>query len=96
MDSSVIFGVVFLNAIVGFVQEAKAEKAIEALARMVVTETTVRRDGRKQRIASEQLVPGDVVLLQAADRVPADLRLSQRLHSNYAEILPSLARAQLR
>ncbi len=75
VDSSVIFGVVFINAIVGFLQEAKAEKAIESLARMVTTETTVRRDGRKQRIPSERLVPGDVVLLQAGDRVPADLRL---------------------
>jgi len=75
VDSSVIFGVVVINAIVGFLQEAKAEKAIEALAKMVATETTVRRDGRKQRIHSEQLVPGDVVLLQSGDRVPADLRL---------------------
>ncbi|MDT3706192.1 MAG: cation-transporting P-type ATPase [Thiobacillus sp.] len=75
VDSSVIFGVVFLNAIVGFLQEAKAEQAIESLSQMVATETTVRRDGRKQRIHSEQLVPGDVVLLQSGDRVPADLRL---------------------
>ncbi|MDP3070845.1 MAG: cation-transporting P-type ATPase [Opitutaceae bacterium] len=75
VDSTVIFGVVLINAIVGFLQEAKAEKAIEALAQMVATETTVRRDGRKQRIHSEQLVPGDVVLLQSGDRVPADLRL---------------------
>ncbi len=75
VDSSVIFGVVFINAIVGFLQEAKAEKAIEALAKMVATETTVRRDGQKVRIHSEQLVPGDVVLLQSGDRVPADLRL---------------------
>ena len=75
VDSSVIFGVVLINAIVGFLQEAKAEKAIEALARMVTTETTVRRDARNQRVPSEQLVPGDVVLLQSGDRVPADLRL---------------------
>lgn len=75
VDSSVIFGVVFINAIVGFLQEAKAEKAIEALAKMVATETTVLRDGRKLRVHSEQLVPGDVVLLQSGDRVPADLRL---------------------
>ena len=75
VDSSVIFGVVFINAIVGFLQEAKAEKAIEALAKMVATETTVRRDGRKLRVHSEELVPGDVVLLQSGDRVPADLRL---------------------
>jgi Ca2+-transporting ATPase len=75
VDSSVIFGVVFINAMVGFLQEAKAEKAIEALAKMVTTETTVRRDGRKLRLHSEELVPGDVVLLQSGDRVPADLRL---------------------
>ncbi len=75
VDSSVILGVVIINAIVGFLQEAKAEKAIEALAKMVATETTVRRDGHKLRVHSEQLVPGDVVLLQSGDRVPADLRL---------------------
>jgi Ca2+-transporting ATPase len=75
LDSSVIFGVVFVNAIVGFLQENKAEKAIEALARMVVTETSVRRDGRQQRVRSESLVPGDVVLLKSGNRVPADLRL---------------------
>jgi len=75
VDASVIFGVVFINAVIGYLQEGKAERAIEALARMVVTEATVRRDGRKQRVPSEQLVPGDVVLLQSGDRVPADLRL---------------------
>ena len=75
VDASVIFGVVLVNAIVGYLQEAKAEKAIEALARMVITEATVRRDGVKRRISSEDLVPGDVVLLQSGDKVPADLRL---------------------
>jgi cation-transporting ATPase F len=78
VDASVIFGVVFINAIVGYLQEAKAEKAIEALANMVVTEATVRRGGEKLRIVSVQLVPGDVVLLQSGDRVPADLRLLQQ------------------
>ncbi len=76
VDASVILGVVLVNAVVGFLQEAKAEKAIASLAQMVATETTVRRDGRTQRIPSTQLVPGDVVLLQAGDRVPADLRLT--------------------
>ncbi len=75
VDAGVIFSVVLINAIVGFLQEAKAEQAIAALARMVLTEATVRRDGRKQRIASTELVPGDIVLLQSGDRVPADLRL---------------------
>ena len=82
VDSGVIFGVVLVNAVVGFIQENRAEKAIEALTRMVTTEATVRRDGRKLRIPSSQLVPGDVVLLQAGDRVPADLRLfeTRNLH----------------
>lgn len=75
VDSSVIFGVVVVNAIIGFIQEAKAEKAIEALSRMVVTAATVRRDGNKRRIPSAEIVPGDVVLLQSGDVVPADLRL---------------------
>lgn len=75
VDSSVIFGVVLINAIVGFLQEAKAEKAIEALAKMLPIETTVRREGIKQRVHSEELVPGDVVLLQSGDRVPADVRI---------------------
>ena len=73
-DSIVIFGVVFVNAIVGCLQEAKAEKAIESPARLVRTETTVLRGGRKLRINSEQLVPGDVVLLQSGDHGPVDLR----------------------
>jgi len=75
VDSAVIFGVTFVNAIVGFLQESKAEKAIEALSKMVLTEATVRRDGSKRRIPSVELVPGDVVLLRSGDKVPADLRL---------------------
>ncbi len=75
VDASVIFAVVLVNAIIGYLQEAKAEKAIDALANMVVTEATVLRDGEKLRIPSSQLVPGDVVLLQSGDRVPADLRI---------------------
>jgi len=77
VDSGVIFAVVLVNAIVGFFQEAKAERAIESLSRLVTSETTVRRDGRKQRVRSEQLVPGDVVLLLSGDSVPADMRLFQ-------------------
>ncbi len=84
VDSSVILIVVIINAIFGFIQESKAEKAIEMLAKMIVTETTVRREGRKLRIPSNQLVPGDVVLLQAGDRVPADLRLFH-VHNLHAD-----------
>ena len=75
VDSAVIAAVVLVNAVVGYLQEAKAEKSIESLAKLVATETTVRRDGRKQRMHSDQLVPGDVVLLESGDRVPGDLRL---------------------
>ena len=80
IDSSVIFGVVFVNAVIGYLQESKAEHAIEALSRLLLTETTVRRSGRRRHLPSEQLVPGDVVLLQSGDRVPADLRLTS-VHS---------------
>jgi Ca2+-transporting ATPase len=76
VDSGVIFGVVLVNAVVGYLQEAKAERAIGALSRMLRTESTVRRDGRRQRVPSAELVPGDIVLLQSGDRVPADLRLT--------------------
>jgi len=75
VDSGVIFGVVIVNAVIGFLQEAKAVKAIEALARTMVTEATVIRSGEKRRIPSTELLPGDIVLLQSGDKVPADLRL---------------------
>ena len=76
LDSSVIFGVVVANAVIGYVQESKAGQAIEALSHLVQSEIAVRRAGRRRRVRSEQLVPGDVVLLQSGDRVPADLRLT--------------------
>lgn len=75
VDAAVIAAVVVINAIVGYVQEAGAERAIQALSRMLRTEATVRRDGHRQRIPAADLVPGDVVLLQSGDQVPADLRL---------------------
>jgi Ca2+-transporting ATPase len=75
IDAVVIFGVVFVNAVIGFVQESRALQAIGALAKALVTEATVLRGGKKQRINSEDLVPGDVVLLQSGEKVPADLRL---------------------
>ncbi|RMH09604.1 MAG: cation-transporting P-type ATPase, partial [Nitrospirae bacterium] len=75
IDSSVIFGVVLVNAIVGFIQEYRAEQALQALTTLVKTEVTVLRDGQKHRISSAELVPGDVVFLESGDKVPADLRL---------------------
>ena len=77
VESGVILGVVLVNAIIGALQEGKAEKAIASLARMAVTEATVRRNGDEKRIPAEELVPGDVVIVEAGDRVPADLRLGQ-------------------
>lgn len=76
-DSAVITAVVFANAIIGFIQERKAENALESLARMMESEATVLRGGLRERIASRELVVGDVVLLEAGARVPADLRLFQ-------------------
>ncbi|MBN8514023.1 cation-transporting P-type ATPase [Accumulibacter sp.] len=75
VDSGVIFGVTLINAAIGFIQEGRAEDALAALARSVSSEVTVLREGCKQRLPSTELVPGDVVLLAAGDKVPADLRL---------------------
>ena len=77
VDAGVIIGVVLVNAFIGFIQEAKAVKAIEALALTMTTEATVLRVGGKQRISSAEVVPGDIVLLQSGDKVPADMRLLQ-------------------
>ena len=75
VDASVIFGVVLVNAIIGFLQESRAARALEALARTTLTEARVIRSGETRNIASTELVPGDIVLLQSGDKVPADLRL---------------------
>ncbi len=75
VDASVILGVVIVNAIVGFVQEARAERALTALAALTRTVATAVRDGRPARVPSDDLVPGDVVVLEAGDKIPADLRL---------------------
>jgi magnesium-transporting ATPase (P-type) len=76
-DGAVVLGVVVLNGLIGFVQEYRAGKAIQALALMVSEPATVRRDGRWTRAGAEQLVPGDVVSLEAGARVVADLRILQ-------------------
>jgi Ca2+-transporting ATPase len=74
-DAIIIVIIVFLNAVVGFVQEYRAEKAMEALKKMATPQTNVLREGHVQTIDSTELVPGDVVLLEAGNTVPADLRL---------------------
>ncbi len=75
VDAAVIFGVVFVNAVAGFIQEYRAAKAIDALAKSMTAVAVVRRAGQTVRVPSPQLVPGDIVLLQSGDQVPADLRL---------------------
>lgn len=75
IDSAVIFGVVILNTIIGFVQENKAEQALNALRNMLAPKTNIVRDNKKITVLASTLVPGDVVLLQSGDRIPADLRL---------------------
>jgi magnesium-transporting ATPase (P-type) len=75
IDASVILGVVLVNAGIGFIQEFKARKAIDALSRAMTSEATVLRSGEKRRLPSEELLPGDIVFLKSGDKIPADLRL---------------------
>jgi len=74
-EAAVIWSVTVINAVIGFVQESRAERSIGALAEVIRCDVEVLRDGQRQRIDPQTLVPGDVVLLTAGDRVPADLRL---------------------
>jgi magnesium-transporting ATPase (P-type) len=75
VDTGVIVGVVVINAIIGFLQEGKAEKALAAIRKMLSLTAHLVRDGRRLTTPAEDLVPGDVVLLESGDKVPADLRL---------------------
>jgi magnesium-transporting ATPase (P-type) len=77
LDSVVILGVVLINALIGFIQEGKAQQAMLAIQQLLTLDCRVRRDGSVQTLPAEQLVPGDLVLLEAGDRVPADMRLLQ-------------------
>lgn len=79
VDSAVIFAVVIINAAVGFIQESRAETALQSLRAMVHTDARVIRDGRERVVASEELVPGDLVLVEAGDKVPADVRLLRQI-----------------
>ena len=76
-DTLVIIAIVIINAIIGFVQEYRAEKAMEALKKMAAHSATVLREGAIARVAAADLVPGDVVMLEAGSLVPADLRLME-------------------
>ncbi len=75
VDTGVIIGVIIINALIGFIQEGKAEKALDAIRTMLSQQAAVRRNGHTRVIPAEQLVPGDIVFLQSGDKVPADMRL---------------------
>src|SRR5215475_4097697 len=75
VDAGIIFAVVILNALLGFIQEGKAEKALDSIRNMLSAEARVVRGGETRMIAADQLVPGAVVLLESGDKIPADLRL---------------------
>jgi magnesium-transporting ATPase (P-type) len=75
VDAGIIFAVVVLNSLLGFVQEGKAEKALDAIRNMLSAEARTMRGGETRMIPAEQLVPGDVVRLESGDKIPADLRL---------------------
>ncbi len=83
VDSAIIFSVVIINAIIGFIQEFKADKALAALKSMLSPHSTVIRDGKKQQIASEEIVPGDILYIEAWIKVPADALI---LESNSLKI----------
>jgi P-type E1-E2 ATPase len=75
IDAGIIFAVVILNALLGFIQEGKAEKALDSIRNMLSPEARTMRSDETRMIPAEQLVPGDVVLLESGDKIPADLRL---------------------
>src|SRR5262249_568843 len=75
IDAGIIFAVVVVNALLGFIQEGKAEKALDSIRNMLSPEARTIRSGEARLIPADQLVPGDVVLLESGDKIPADLRL---------------------
>jgi len=84
-DAAVILGVLILNATIGFAQEQQAEKAMEALLRMTAPKAQVRRDATVKTVPAESLVPGDVILLESGNRVPADARLIEEANLKVIE-----------
>jgi P-type Ca2+ transporter type 2C len=75
IDTWIILAVVIINAVIGFIQEGKAEKALEGIKEMLTLKANVIRDGEKQELDAERIVPGDVVVLTAGDKIPADVRI---------------------
>jgi Ca2+-transporting ATPase len=87
-EAIVILAIVVLNALLGFFQEARAERSVRALIALAAPESTVVRDGERQRIPAEQIVPGDIVLVEAGDKIPADARIFEEanLHADEAPL----------
>jgi magnesium-transporting ATPase (P-type) len=75
VDTAVVLAVVIANAIIGYIQEGRAEQAMDAIRQMLAPHTAVLRDGKRRSIESASVVPGDIVFLEAGEKVPADLRL---------------------
>jgi magnesium-transporting ATPase (P-type) len=75
LDAAIILGVVIINALLGFIQEGKAEKALDSIRNMLSADARALRDGETRMVPAEDLVPGDIVLLESGDRIPADVRL---------------------
>jgi Ca2+-transporting ATPase len=86
-DTIVIAAVLVFNAIIGFIQESRAEESVRALKKMIVPQARVVREGKEKEIGSEQLVPGDIVLLASGAKVPADIRLVSTVEMRVDESL---------
>jgi len=88
VDAGVVFGVVIINGVIGFIQEGRAEKALAAIRGMLAPHASVLRAGHRREVAVEAIVPGDIVILEPGDRVPADLRLlrARNLHIEEAAL----------
>ncbi|MBA4538004.1 calcium-transporting P-type ATPase, PMR1-type [Bacillus aquiflavi] len=84
-DAVIILMVILLNAVIGVIQESKAEKALEELKKMASPKAIVKRDGKFSEIASEQVVPGDIVIIDAGRYIPADLRLVETVNLKVEE-----------
>ncbi|WP_240986148.1 calcium-transporting P-type ATPase, PMR1-type [Acididesulfobacillus acetoxydans] len=84
-DAVTIMAILIINAILGFIQEYRAERSMESLRSLTAPEARVLREGREQKIPAADLVPGDIVLLEAGDRIPADLRFIQAVNLEIEE-----------
>ena len=87
-DAAAIFAIVILNAVMGFVQEFRAEKSLQALKKLSAPQAKVRREGAMQEVPAQELVPGDVIMVEVGDKIPADARVveSNNLKVNEASL----------